>query len=133
MNRLPFLAAAIAAATTLLAPAALADEGGVRRAWKPMPGFEAMDTNKDGALTPAEFKAGLAGKPRMLARAEKMFGRIDANGDHKVQKAELEAWKARRAEHRGKRGGGEHGGGKHGGGEPGGGEPGAGRDKGSEI
>ncbi len=117
MNRLPLLAAAIAAATTLLAPAALAHEGPGKGGWKPMPAFETMDTNKDGALTLAEFRAGLAGKPRMLARADKMFKRTDANGDGKVQKAELEAWKARRAEMRGKRGGGK---------------PGAG-DKGSEM
>lgn len=126
MNRISLLAAALAAATTLLAPAALAHEGqgqgkGPR---KPMPAYEAMDTNKDGGLSLAELKAGLAGKPRMLARADKMFTRMDANGDAKIQKAELEAWKARRAEHRGKRGGGKHGG------RPGGAEQGG---KGSEL
>lgn len=110
MTKLPVWAAAIAA-TTLLATAAFAtggpaagdQKGPGKRQWKPLPAFEAMDTNKDGGLTAAELKAGLADRPRMLNRLDQMFQRLDANGDGKVQKAELEAWKARRKQHHGGR------------------------------
>lgn len=113
MSKLPVWAAAIAAGA-LLATAALAanaqatgqagGHGPGKHARKPMPAFETMDANKDGGLTPAELKAGLADRPKMVARLDQMVKRIDRNADGKVQKAELEAWKARRAERHGQGG-----------------------------
>jgi hypothetical protein len=104
MNRITLCAAAIAAATTLLAPAALADDGQAagKRARKPMPTFEQIDTNKDGGVTQAELGAAFGNRPRMKERLPMMFKRIDGNGDAKIEKAEMEAWKAKRSEHRGR-------------------------------
>ena len=107
MNRTPWYAAAITAAITLLAPAALAGEGtgpgagkGPRKA---MPTFEQMDTNKDGVLTQAELGTAFANRPRMKARLGEMFKRIDGNSNGKLEKSEMNAWKAKRAQWKGRR------------------------------
>lgn len=57
-------------------------------------GFDAMDTNKDGALDKSEAKGRLA----------KAFDEIDVNKDGKVTKDELKAgWQAHRADHQAQR------------------------------
>ncbi|MCR6659843.1 MAG: EF-hand domain-containing protein [Asticcacaulis sp.] len=59
--------------------------------------FDAMDTNKDGALDKSEVEAKSGGR---LAKA---FDEIDANKDGQVTKDELKAgWQAHRAERQAK-------------------------------
>ena len=52
------------------------------------------DTNKDGAISRDEFMSG------HQARADKMFAKMDANKDGKVDQAERDAMKAKWKEHR---------------------------------
>ncbi len=63
--------------------------------------FEKQDTDKDGAITEAEF----------LAHSKEKFAKMDTNSDGKVTKEEAkenhEKWKAKRAEMRAKKEAGE--------------------------
>lgn len=52
--------------------------------------FEQTDTNKDGVVTKAEFRA----------QGDKLFAKLDTNGDGKITKEERDA---RRAEFKAKR------------------------------
>lgn len=96
--------AMMAALTLSVATPALA-HGPDAAAKKDHPGFEAIDTNKDGGVTLAELKAALAKHPKMLARADEKFKRLDANGDGTITKAEYQA----RRKHPGKGKGDGHG------------------------
>jgi hypothetical protein len=101
-----FTMAMMAALTLSVATPALA-HGPDAAAKKAHPGFEAIDTNKDGGVSLAELKAALAKHPKMLARADEKFKHLDANGDGKITKAEFQA----RRKHPGKGDG--HGHGEH--------------------
>ena len=59
-----------------------------------------QDTDKDGRLSQTELVAG--------PRAERLFARIDANGDGAISRAELEAARARMVENRKRHGGAKH-------------------------
>lgn len=48
-------------------------------------GWKEADTNKDGVVSKEEFMA------KQQARAEKKFAKLDANGDGKVDDAEIKA------------------------------------------
>jgi hypothetical protein len=76
MNKL--ILASIATAMAAATPAFAHDEGDVKTK------FEAADTNKDGALTPAEFKAAWPD------HADK-WAEVDANKDGKVTLEEKQA------------------------------------------
>lgn len=106
MNR--HLTAAIAALlVAMTAPVAFALDGGgppaqlaaggesgdpAKARKRPMrPTFASVDTNQDGDITADEFKASLAKRPRMLKRADKMFGKMDKNKDGKIDMAEFKA------------------------------------------
>jgi EF hand len=56
-------------------------------------GMMDSDTNKDGAISRDEFMSG------HQARADKMFAKMDANKDGKVDQAERDAMKAKWKEH----------------------------------
>jgi hypothetical protein len=79
-----------AAALVISAPAAFAEPDGKPHHKGDM--LEKIDTDKDGAVSKAEF----------LAFHEERFKEIDANGDGKISKEEGEAkkaeWKAKRKE-----------------------------------
>ncbi len=60
------------------------------------------DTNKDGVITKDEFMSG------HQARADKMFAKLDANNDGKVEQAERDAMKAKWKERHHERHSGEH-------------------------
>jgi Ca2+-binding EF-hand superfamily protein len=51
------------------------------------------DTNKDGAISKDEFMSG------HQARADKMFAKMDANNDGKIDQAERDAMKEKWKEH----------------------------------
>ncbi len=51
--------------------------------------MQEADTNKDGAISHDEFTAA------HQARAEKMFAKMDANGDGKIDASERQAMKAK--------------------------------------
>jgi hypothetical protein len=87
MHRLLIAAAAAAA----LATAAQAQPPGGRRGGQP----PNLDTNRDGKVTLAEFKAGQA------ERNNRMFARMDANKDGKITSAEMAA-AAKRAQAEGR-------------------------------
>jgi EF hand len=53
------------------------------------------DTNKDGAISRDEFMSG------HQARADKMFAKMDANNDGKIDQAERDVMKAKWKEHHG--------------------------------
>ena len=53
------------------------------------PSFEAMDANKDGSVTLAEFTAA------QEKQIEKRFQKLDANGDGKLTKEELDSGRDR--------------------------------------
>jgi hypothetical protein len=104
-----FTTAMMAALTLSVATPALAHDPGAAGK-KAHPGFEAIDTNKDGDMSLAELKAALATHPKMLARADEKFKHLDANGDGKITKAEFQA----RRKHPGKaKGHGDHKGHSH--------------------
>ena len=63
--------------------------------------IERQDTDKDGRLGQSELAAGPG--------AERMFARIDANGDGAISREEMEAAKARMAENRKRHGSAKHG------------------------
>lgn len=81
--------AAFAAAATLLAPAAHADEYQDRLA-ELRTKFRTSDTNRDGRLTQQEARAG--GMTRLAAN----FSRVDSDRDGYVTLAQLEAQLAAR-------------------------------------
>jgi hypothetical protein len=56
-------------------------------------GMMDSDTNKDGAISKDEFMSG------HQARADKMFAKMDANKDDKIDQAERDAMKAKWKEH----------------------------------
>jgi Ca2+-binding EF-hand superfamily protein len=56
-------------------------------------GMQDSDTNKDGAISRDEFMSS------HQARADKMFAKMDANKDGKVDQAERDAMKAKWKEH----------------------------------
>lgn len=82
---------ALAALAAVIATPALAEHGGKHGKGHM---FERADTNKDGAISQAEFRA----------KGDAMFGKLDANKDGKITKAESDAarerWKQKRLEKR---------------------------------
>ena len=62
------------------------EESGMPERW-----FDKNDENKDGALTPAELSArrGRGGKPESDDRRGGKHARLDANGDGKIDRAEV--------------------------------------------
>ncbi len=67
----------------------MSDEGNEDRKWTPTKMFEKKDTNKDGFLTPEEFKQGR--NKKFLQNADKRFAKLDTNHDDKVSPDELKA------------------------------------------
>ena len=63
---------------------------------RPKPVFETVDANRDGAVTRDELKTALAKRPKMLAKADKLFGRLDKNADGRLDKAEFAAMRKHR-------------------------------------
>ena len=54
--------------------------------------FAKADTDKDGFVSEAEFAASMGGKnSKAEDRAKKAFGRLDKNGDKKLDKEEFAA------------------------------------------
>jgi len=92
-----FAMAAVVVAALAAGAAYAADQKGQHER-KPMPTFEQLDTNKDGSISVAEFKAMFAKHPKMAARADKMYQRMDANKDGKVDANEFNTWKAHRGQ-----------------------------------
>ncbi|MDB5100266.1 MAG: hypothetical protein JWM80_4687 [Cyanobacteria bacterium RYN_339] len=93
------LALAVALLSALVAaPAAFAADPAPNGKDHARPSFEMLDTNKDGNITLAEFKASMAKHPKMAARADKMFARLDKNKDGKIDKAEFALWEAKRGQ-----------------------------------
>ncbi len=136
-----FIIAASLAATTAIAVPVLALPGGAERGGQTMTRaqvqakvqerFTAMDTNRDGAVTKAEYDANRAKmqadrEAKRTERRGEMFAKLDANKDGQISKAEFTA-RPERGDRRGgpdgKRGGPDGPGGKHmrGHGGPGGG------------
>ena len=70
--------------------------------------FAALDTNRDGMLSPEERKAGMAN--RMGERRDRMFAAMDKDGSGSVSRAEFDA--ARPGVHAAHRGGGHGGNGR---------------------
>lgn len=87
--RLPALPVALA---VLFFPVALT----AQPAAQPGKFFDSVDTNKDGVLTQAEWKAS--------GRDPKGFAMMDANGDGKVTRAEGQAFMAKMMAARGQTG-----------------------------
>lgn len=70
-----------------------------RRSGRPNP-----DANGDGTVTRAEWDAAIATRGAEASRrAGEMFARLDTNNDGQLGQAELQAQRANRAEHRGRR------------------------------
>ncbi len=92
--------AAIAAFMVVLmgAPALAEDDAPAKRKRHGPPSFATVDANKDGSITADEIKAMLAKNPRMAKhpdrltkRTEKVFKRLDKNGDGSIDQAEFKA------------------------------------------
>ncbi|HEV2081545.1 MAG TPA: EF-hand domain-containing protein [Brevundimonas sp.] len=62
----------------------------------------ALDADRDGTVSAAEMQAGR--EARRAAGADRAFGRMDANGDGAVTRAEFDASRAGRGERRAERG-----------------------------
>lgn len=62
----------------------------------------AADANRDGTVTPEEMRA--AGEARRAEGADRMFARLDADGNGAVTRAEFDAARAERGERRGEAG-----------------------------
>jgi Ca2+-binding EF-hand superfamily protein len=84
---------------TIAAFAAASEAKSGKGAWAHnMKTFEQIDTDKNGFITEAEFKAAFAGTPK-AAKAHKMFNRIDKDKNGRIERAEFDAWMAKRAKH----------------------------------